>query len=49
MEERGEKVKESERARLHQCDSVCNHFGGTATRIITKALGKRKHEQGVIR
>lgn len=49
MEERGGKVKERERTRLHQCGSACNQVGPTATRFITKALGKRKYEQGVIR
>lgn len=49
MEERGGKVKERERARLHQCGSACNHIGPTAPRFITKALGKGKHEHGVIR
>lgn len=49
MEERGGKVKEKERARLHQCGSACNRVGPTATGFITRALGKRKHEQAVIR
>lgn len=49
MEERGGKVKERERARLHQCSAACNRLGPIATGFITKALGKRKHEQGAIR
>lgn len=49
MAERCGKVKEREKARLHQCASACNRVGPTTTRFITKALGKRKHEQGVIR
>lgn len=49
MEERGGKVKERERTRLHQCGSACNRVGPTTTRFITNALRKTKYEQGVIR
>ena len=49
MEKRGGKVKERERARLHQCGSAFNWVGPRAARFVTKALRKSKHEQGVIR
>lgn len=44
MEEKGEKVKERERTRLHQYGSTCHQFGPTAARFVTETSEKTKHE-----